>query len=231
MFNQLYDRLLENSVSKGVFLEALESYIVADRLGHLTTPIMRDLLAHYHGNGMMDSLERCIVHLDVTSLDIQQVVQVCWENQLYDAMLYVFNSGMNDYITPMEKLFAVIGPPLTEGRGLTDEEVVMGNKLLVYISCCLAGRAYPLGDIPEDLVVQVKNQVFEFLIRRHSGDSLEKEELFPFIRTLLHFDTREFLNVLAMNVSSERPSKGFERDLVNVIESSFPAAESISNGE
>lgn len=41
-------------------------------------------------------------------------------------------------------------------------------------------------------------QVFEFLIRRHSGDSLEKEELFPFIRTLLHFDTREFLNVLAM---------------------------------
>lgn len=26
-------------------------------------------------------------------------------------------------------------------------------------SCCLAGRAYPLGDIPEDLVVQVKHQV------------------------------------------------------------------------
>ncbi|KAK7901543.1 hypothetical protein WMY93_018312 [Mugilogobius chulae] len=73
LFNQLYCRLLENVVAKGVFLEVLESYIVADRLGHLTTPIMRDLLAHYHGNGMMDSLERCIVHLDVTSLDIQQV--------------------------------------------------------------------------------------------------------------------------------------------------------------
>lgn len=26
-------------------------------------------------------------------------------------------------------------------------------------SCCLAGRAYPLGDIPEDLVPLVKNQV------------------------------------------------------------------------
>lgn len=31
-----------------------------------------------------------------------KVVQVCWDNQLYDAMIYVFNSGMNDYITPME---------------------------------------------------------------------------------------------------------------------------------
>uniref|UniRef100_A0A3P8WKK4 VPS8 subunit of CORVET complex n=1 Tax=Cynoglossus semilaevis TaxID=244447 RepID=A0A3P8WKK4_CYNSE len=207
LFNQLYSRLLENTVAKGVFLESLESYIVADRVGHLTTPIMKDLLAHYHGNGMMDSLERCIVHLDVTSLDIQQVVQVCWTNHLYDAMIYVFNSGMNDYVTPMEKLFAVIGPPLREGRSLTDHQVVMGNKLLVYISCCLAGRAYPLGDIPEDLVVQVKNQVFDFLIRLHSADSTDEEEVFPFIRTLLHFDTREFLNVLAMTFEDFKNDK------------------------
>ncbi|XP_037637793.1 vacuolar protein sorting-associated protein 8 homolog isoform X2 [Sebastes umbrosus] len=220
MFNQLYAQLVENMVAKGVFLESLESYIVADRLGHLTTPIMRDLLAHYHGNGMMDSLERCIVHLDVTSLDIQQVVQVCWENQLYDAMIYVFNSGMNDYITPMEKLFAVIGPPLRAGRSLTDEEVVMGNKLLVYISCCLAGRAYPLGDIPEDLVVQVKNQVFEFLIRLHSADSLEEEEVFPFIRTLLHFDTREFLNVLAMtfeDFKNDKQALEYQQRIVDIL--------------
>ncbi|XP_070771676.1 vacuolar protein sorting-associated protein 8 homolog [Enoplosus armatus] len=220
LFNQLYTRLVENMVAKGVFLESLESYIVADRLGHLTTPIMRDLLAHYQGNGMMDSLERCIVHLDVTSLDIQQVVQVCWENQLYDAMIYIFNSGMNDYITPMEKLFAVIGPPLREGRGLTDEEVVMGNKLLVYISCCLAGRAYPLGDIPEDLVVQVKNQVFEFLIRLHSADSSEEEEVFSFIRTLLHFDTREFLNVLAMtfeDFKNDKQALEYQQRIVDIL--------------
>uniref|UniRef100_A0A8D0A0H4 VPS8 subunit of CORVET complex n=1 Tax=Sander lucioperca TaxID=283035 RepID=A0A8D0A0H4_SANLU len=209
MFNQLYSRLVENTVAKGVFLESLESYIVADRLGHLTTPIMKDLLAHYHGNGMMDSLERCIVHLDVTSLDIQQVVQVCWENQLYDAMIYVFNSSMNDYITPME----VSASP-------KDEEVVMGNKLLVYISCCLAGRAYPLGDIPEDLVVQVKNQVFEFLIRLHSADSLEEEEVFPFIRTLLHFDTREFLNVLAMtfeDFKNDKQALEYQQRIVDIL--------------
>ncbi|XP_068423961.1 vacuolar protein sorting-associated protein 8 homolog isoform X1 [Clinocottus analis] len=220
MFNQLYAQLQENTVAKGVFLESLESYIVADRLGHLTTPLMRDLLAHYHGNGMMESLERCIVHLDVTSLDIQQVVQVCWENQLYDAMIYVFTSGMNDYITPMEKLFAVIGPQIRAGRSLKDEEVVMGNKLLVYISCCLAGRAYPLGEIPEDLVVQVKNQVFEFLIRLHSADSLEEEEVFPFIRTLLHFDTREFLNVLAMtfeDFKNDKQALEYQQRIVDIL--------------
>uniref|UniRef100_A0A8C4I5I9 RING-type domain-containing protein n=1 Tax=Dicentrarchus labrax TaxID=13489 RepID=A0A8C4I5I9_DICLA len=207
LFNQLYARLGENMVAKGVFLESLESYIVADRLGHLTTPIMRDLLAHYHGNGMMDSLERCIVHLDVTSLDIQQVSVMCWENQLYDAMIYVFNRGMNDYITPME-----VSP--------LQNEVVMGNKLLVYISCCLAGRAYPLGDIPEDLVVQVKHQVFEFLIRLHSADSSEEEEVFPYIRTLLHFDTREFLNVLAMtfeDFKNDKQALEYQQRIVDIL--------------
>ncbi|XP_055358754.1 vacuolar protein sorting-associated protein 8 homolog isoform X2 [Betta splendens] len=220
LFNQLYDRLVENAVANAVFLESLESYIVTDRLCHLTAPIMRDLLAHYHENGMMDSLERCIVHLDVTNLDIQQVIQVCWDNHLYDAMIYVFNSGMNDYITPMEKLFHVIGPPLREGRSLTNEEVVMGNKLLVYISCCLAGRAYPLGDIPEDLVVQVKNQVFEFLIHLHSANSSEEEEVFPFIRTVLHFDTREFLNVLAMtfeDFKNDKQALEYQQRIVDIL--------------
>ncbi|CAN9500124.1 unnamed protein product [Ophioblennius macclurei] len=220
LFNELYPRLVENMVAKSVFLESLESYIVADRLGHLTTSIMRDLLSHYHSSGMMDSLERCIVHLDVTSLDIQQVVKVCWDNQLYDAMIYVFNRGMNDYITPMEKLFAVIGPTLKEGRNLSDKDVVMGNKLLVYISCCLAGRAYPLGDIPEDLVVQVKNQVYEFLIRLHSADSSEDEEVFPFIHTLLHFDTREFLNVLAMtfeDFKNDKQALEYQQRIVDIL--------------
>uniref|UniRef100_A0AAQ5Y5R0 RING-type domain-containing protein n=1 Tax=Amphiprion ocellaris TaxID=80972 RepID=A0AAQ5Y5R0_AMPOC len=199
LFNQLYAQLVENMVAKGVFLESLESYIVADRLGHLTPPIMRDLLAHYHDNGMMDSLERCIVHLDVTSLDIQQVVQVCWENQLYDAMIYVFNML---------------------GWCLSVYSCVCINAYMCVCSCCLAGRAYPIGDIPEDLVVQVKNQVFEFLIRLHSADSSSEEEVFPFIHTLLHFDTREFLNVLAMtfeDFKNDKQALEYQQRIVDIL--------------
>ncbi|KAK3511150.1 hypothetical protein QTP70_032158 [Hemibagrus guttatus] len=218
LFNQIYSRLVENSVAKGVFLESLEPYILSERIGCLTAPVMRDLLSYFQENGMMESVEGCLVHMDITNLDIQQVVQMCWDNQLYDAMMYVFNSGMNDYISPMEKLFQVIGPPLRDGKPLTDEQVVMGNKLLVYISCCLAGRAYPLGDIPEDLVTQVKNQVFEFLIRLHSLEAVQdEEEVYPYIRTLLHFDTREFLNVLALvridsNIKTTNTFEDFKND-------------------
>ncbi|XP_035266136.1 vacuolar protein sorting-associated protein 8 homolog isoform X1 [Anguilla anguilla] len=220
LFNQIYGRLVENSVARGVFLESLEPYILSERLGCLTAPVMRDLLGHFQDNGMMDSVENCLVHMDITSLDIQQVLQMCWENQLYDAMIYVFNSGMNDYISPMERLFQVIGPPLQEGKSLTDEQVVMGNKLLVYISCSLAGRAYPLGDIPEDLVPQVKNQVFEFLIRLHSVETSQEEEVYPYVRTLLHFDTREFLNVLALtfeDFQNDKQALEYQQRIVDIL--------------
>ncbi|MFT7807999.1 vacuolar protein sorting-associated protein 8 homolog [Arapaima gigas] len=220
LFGQIYSRLVENSVAKGVFLESLEPYILSERIGCLTTPIMRDLLNHFQENGMMDSVENCLVHMDITSLDIQQVVQMCWEHQLYDAMIYVFNSGMNDYISPMEKLFQVIGPPLREGKPLTDEQVVMGNKLLVYISCSLAGRAYPLGDIPEDLVPLVKNQVFEFLIRLHTPEAPEEEKIHPYIHTLLHFDTREFLNVLALtfeDFKNDKQALEYQQRIVDIL--------------
>uniref|UniRef100_A0A8C2PQL8 VPS8 subunit of CORVET complex n=1 Tax=Cyprinus carpio TaxID=7962 RepID=A0A8C2PQL8_CYPCA len=220
LFNQIYPRLVENSVARGVFLESLEPYILSERIGCLTAPVMRDLLSYFQENGMMDSVEGCLVHMDITNLDIQQVVQMCWDNQLYDAMIYVFNSGMNDYISPMEKLFQAIGPPLREGKPLTDEHVVMGNKLLVYISCCLAGRAYPLGDIPEDLVPQVKNQVFEFLIRLHSVEAAQEEEVYPYIRTLLHFDTREFLNVLALtfeDFKNDKQALEYQQRIVDIL--------------
>ncbi|XP_062438241.1 vacuolar protein sorting-associated protein 8 homolog isoform X2 [Rhea pennata] len=198
LFNQIYDKMSENSVAKGIFLECLEPYILSDKLMGITAQVMKDLLLHFQDKNRLENMEACIVHMDITSLDIQQVVVLCWENHLYDAMIYVYNSGMNDFISPMEKLFRVIAPPLNAGKSLTDEQVVMGNKLLVYISCCLAGRAYPLGDIPEDLVPLVKNQVFEFLIRLHSTEGSVDEEVYPYVRTLLHFDTREFLNVLAL---------------------------------
>ncbi|XP_054940214.1 vacuolar protein sorting-associated protein 8 homolog isoform X1 [Physeter macrocephalus] len=220
LFSQVYDKLSENSVAKGVFLECLEPYILSDKLVGITPQVMKDLIVHFQDKKLMENVEALIVHMDITSLDIQQVVLLCWENRLYDAMIYVYNRGMNEFISPMEKLFRVIAPPLNAGKTLTDEQVVMGNKLLVYISCCLAGRAYPLGDIPEDLVPLVKNQVFEFLIRLHSTEAPPEEEIYPYIRTLLHFDTREFLNVLALtfeDFKNDKQAVEYQQRIVDIL--------------
>lgn len=48
------------------------------------------------------------------------------------------------------------------------------------------------------IIINILLQVFEFLIRLHSAEAPIDEEVYPYVRTLLHFDTREFLNVLAL---------------------------------
>uniref|UniRef100_A0A8C4PP77 Vacuolar protein sorting-associated protein 8 homolog n=1 Tax=Equus asinus TaxID=9793 RepID=A0A8C4PP77_EQUAS len=183
--------------------------VVADR--------MVEILFHYADR----ALKKCPDQGKIQVMEQHfQVVLMCWENRLYDAMIYVYNRGMNEFISPMEKLFRVIAPPLNAGKTLTDEQVVMGNKLLVYISCCLAGRAYPLGDIPEDLVPLVKNQVFEFLIRLHSSEASPEEEIYPYVRTLLHFDTREFLNVLALtfeDFKNDKQAVEYQQRIVDIL--------------
>lgn len=68
----------------------------------------------------------------------------------------------------------------------------------MYISCCLAGRAYPLGDIPQDNVAVVRTSVLHCLTSLHSTSRAVDEPLYPHLWTLIQFDTREFFNVLSL---------------------------------
>jgi len=198
LFGNIYEKFAADVIAKGTFLECLEPYMEADRLCSLPPAVMKDFVEHYEMRGLMDSVETCIVHLDILSLDINQVVHLCWAHGLYDAIISVYTRAMRDYTTPLEQLLSTLGAALSTGKQLSDTIIKLGNKLLVYISCCLAGRAYPMGDIEEDLVVGVKKEVFQSLTCLHTAKPEEDEPVYPHLRILLKFDTREFLNVLAL---------------------------------
>ncbi len=42
------------------------------------------------------------------SLSLSQVVLLCWTHGLYDAMIYVYNRGMEDFTTPLRELFLLL---------------------------------------------------------------------------------------------------------------------------
>jgi len=76
--------------------------------------------------------------------------------------------------------------------------VQLGNKILVYISCCLAGRAYPLGDIRRNSVARVRTDVLHCLTALHTASGAVNDPIYPHLWTLIQFDTREFFNVLSL---------------------------------
>lgn len=48
-----------------------------------------------------------------------QIVVLCWNHALYDAIIYVYNKGMKDYTTPLEELLAVLETAVNTGKQLT----------------------------------------------------------------------------------------------------------------
>lgn len=73
LFGRIYERFAADIIAKGTFLECLEPYIQTDRLTAIPPAVMKDFVDHYESRGMLDSVENCIVHLDIASLDIHQV--------------------------------------------------------------------------------------------------------------------------------------------------------------
>ena len=52
-----------------------------------------------------------------------QVFVLCWANGLYDAILHVYNRGMQDYITPLQELLSLLSDAVNSGKQLDEKQV------------------------------------------------------------------------------------------------------------
>ena len=66
------------------------------------------------------------------------------------------------------------------------------------MSQCLAGRAYPFGEVSKENKKKVKHDAYSILTALHSKRAAEDEPVYPYLRTLLKFDSRGLLNVISM---------------------------------
>ena len=98
----------------------------------------------------------------------------------YYCILYQANLSIDSHLLTLHVLF--ITSFCGTEQALSTDQIRLGNKLLVYLSCCLAGRAYPFGDIPADQVSTVKYQVFSCLTSIHSKNATETESSYPYLR-------------------------------------------------
>ncbi|KAM3327091.1 hypothetical protein P3S67_002217 [Capsicum chacoense] len=90
------------------FLELLEPYILKDLLGSLPPEIMQVLVDHYSTKGWLQHVEQCVRHMDILSLDFNQVVRLCREHRLHGALIYLLNKGLDNFWTPLEELILTL---------------------------------------------------------------------------------------------------------------------------
>lgn len=197
LFDTIFPKFQQSgATNSGIFLELLEPYILQDRLKCINVETMQAFVEHYAKQGWLRRVEHCILHLDVSTLDLRQMVALCRAHSLSSALIYVYNTGLKDYITPLEHLFTLLG----DGRGPR----ATGLRALLYITKCLTGQAFPTGTIPSERETQVKVDVVTFLFANNGAA----------VRKLIDFDCKETFRVLAIalddalfaNADATRPS-------------------------
>ncbi|XP_059658306.1 uncharacterized protein LOC132304565 isoform X2 [Cornus florida] len=197
----LFDEILSKFVDvkhKDTFLELLEPYILKDMLGSLPPEIMQALVEHYSTKGWLQRVEQCVLHMDISSLDFNQVVRLCREHRLYGALVYLFNRGLDDFKAPLEELLVVLRNSPRESAA------VLGYRMLVYLKYCFSGLAFPPGHgtLSPTRLPSLRIELVQFLLEDSSSPNswvvscLSSAGAYLNLYHLLELDTEATLDVL-----------------------------------
>ncbi|QPG96023.1 hypothetical protein C2857_002909 [Epichloe festucae Fl1] len=236
LFGDMYEWYSEVEV-QGLFLETLELCILDEAITVIPPVVVKDLVNHYVSQGWESRLEEMICHMQTSTLDLDQITLLCKQHSLYDALTYLWNQALNDYITPMIDLLSLLLPLMTDDGdvgGTTEDDYFSVNalKIFPYLSYVLTGRVYPNGELmAEETASKAKAEIYWFFF---SGKTIEwpkgsgkrfttrpdddSEPAFPYLRMILKFDAPSFLSALNeafedsfLNDSSDNQMNGGSR--------------------
>ncbi|XP_061961114.1 uncharacterized protein LOC133681927 [Populus nigra] len=193
----LFDEIFSKFVlvqHRDTFLELLEPYILRDMLGSLPPEIMQALVEHYSSKGWLQRVEQCVLHMDISSLDFNQVVRLCREHGLYGALVYLFNKGLDDFRTPLEELLVV------SRTSQQETAAALGYRMLVYLKYCFLGLAFPPGHgaLPVTRLSSLRTELVQFLLESSDASNPQAVSRGTYLNLyhLLQLDTEATLDVL-----------------------------------
>jgi vacuolar protein sorting-associated protein 8 len=101
--------------AEAAFLEALQPLILNEQLRRPPPALLQRLVNQLEAGGRLEALEACLVRVEVGCMDVHQAMKLCWQHNLYDAIIYVHTSGMHDFETPFTDLATVLQNALATG--------------------------------------------------------------------------------------------------------------------
>ena len=211
-----------------VFLDVLEPYILNDKLDYIAPEAMAHFVEHCRATNDITTVERCLLHMNVTIMDFDSILSLLRANEMYSALFYVFNQGLDDFTTPleilMEKIFdAADTHNVTSARRLDgvpqNDFERYGYKAITYLESCFSRRSFP-QDVelqPEERVHILRPQLLRFLLQERflpSGNVKKPGQIFgqravryPYTHILLMVDPRAMFDT--MSIALDAPDSEF----------------------
>merc|ERR1712166_1550834 len=105
---------------------------------------MQAFVEHYRDRRLLDRLEDCILHMEMTYVDFHQVVTLCRKSRLWRALTYVYTKGLDDYVTPLDELLQELSKKKIttdhESNGNQDDHDRLKDMAFQYLYSCLNGE-------------------------------------------------------------------------------------------
>ena len=211
LFEEIYEAYDQASV-EDIFFEVLEPYILDEEITSIPPDVLKDLISQYASKDRAKRLEEMICRLDTSTMDLHQTTTLCKQHRLYDALIYVWNQAIKDYITPFIDLLSLIKLiHLDEANAENEHLMASAMKIFPYMAYTFTGRIYPSGvDMEESDAYRAKAEMYGFLFSGRTiswppGSGMEFETIedtddeeppYPYLSLILRFDTPSFMSML-----------------------------------
>lgn len=192
LFDEVFEWYDDNDMGS-VFVDVLEPHILDRQITILPPAAVKVLINHFVQTHAPSQLEEIICLLDAGAMDVDQVTSLCKQYNLYDAYIYVWNTALFDYTSPLLELLNMTAHENGLNGSTSSVGLANSQKMFPYLSFVLTGRTYPIGEFMDnERSLSAKSQIYELLF---SGKGGEKDP-FSVLRKILEYDTPSLMAAL-----------------------------------
>ena len=225
LFGPIFERFQSVGYTS-IFLDVLEPYVLNDKLPYIGAEAMSFFVEHCKATNDIATVERCLLHMDCSIMDFDTILSLLRRNKMFTALFYVYNNGLDDYVSPLEIILeevfdkADVGSTSINRRSdgvLQNEFERLGYKALLYLRSCFTGKTFPLEQEikPDDRRFAVKKELLIFLMQEkyssscsisrrgnRASSSGHRSLPYPYLRILLLVDSRCTLETISIYLDS-----------------------------
>ena len=215
LFNEIY-QCFRSAGYTAVFLDVLEPYVLNDKLKYIAPVVMSQFVEQND----IATVERCLLHMDVTIMDFDSILTLLRKNSMFSALIHVYTQGLDDYLSPLQILFdaffdaADLGDVQAGKKSSPMQYSAFeryGYKILLYLRHCFTKKTFPTGKdlLPEDRITTLRHELLRLLLRKgyqsstrakSSDTALEscRKKQYPYIHLIMSLDSKAFLDTLSI---------------------------------
>ena len=206
-----------------LFLINLEPFILKHKIADqkIKKDTIMKIVNIYQSKNKLDILEKILTHLEISSIDFNEIKDICKKNNFISAIIYIYMNGENeDIFYPIDKLFDIFcqAKEIPKDKFISYQNVIntlpkeeieqskqyLGHKLFWYLNLCIDGVRFPKNEkISEEIRAPLVQKIFLFMIKN------------KIMNELIPFDSFSYFLILKKLLSEEKNLniiKGIEYD-------------------